>query len=184
MAYASLGELKAYLGITDTADDELLTQLIDMATAVIESYTRRVFVAYTKTRHYGPESINGPVLSLGEWLLSVTELKDGQGNVIPSEGYELLPKGGKRFWGIRLRPGWQWNCDREHDVTVTGSWGWSETPPPDIVLATLRLAAYFYRQKDAQVFDVTAAPGLGTITIPKGMPADVKLILDQYKEVG
>ena len=37
-----------------------------------------------------------------------------------------------------------------------------------------------YRQKDAQVFDVTAVPDAGVITVPQGIPADVKRILRSY----
>ena len=43
------------------------------------------------------------------------------------------------------------------------------------------MASYFYRQKDAQVFDVTATPELGTITVPAGIPADVRILLDPYR---
>jgi hypothetical protein len=44
------------------------------------------------------------------------------------------------------------------------------------------LAAYYYQQKDAQVFDTVAIPDAGVITIPSGIPADVKLILAPYRK--
>jgi hypothetical protein len=49
------------------------------------------------------------------------------------------------------------------------------TQREDAVQMTLRLAAYLYHQRDASVFDVTAIPDAGVITLPKGIPADVKL---------
>jgi hypothetical protein len=65
---------------------------------------------------------------------------------------------------------------------VAGDWGYSTTAPADIVQATLRLAAFFYRQKDAQVFDTVASPELGVITVPKGIPVDIRLLLDPYRK--
>ena len=73
-----------------------------------------------------------------------------------------------------------WEFDIDGEVSVLGAWGYSTSPPDDIVHACIRLAGYYYRQKDAQVFDVTAVPDAGIITIPQGIPADVKLILDKY----
>jgi hypothetical protein len=74
---------------------------------------------------------------------------------------------------------WQWDVDEW--VSVTGTWGYSATAPADIVRATTVLAAYLYRQKDSQVFDVTAVPEAGVITIPSGIPATVMKIIGRYK---
>ncbi len=66
---------------------------------------------------------------------------------------------------------------------MTGKWAYSTTPPDDIEHACTRLAAYMYRQKDAQTFDTTAIPDAGVILVPQGIPKDVKMILDHYKKV-
>ncbi len=91
----------------------------------------------------------------------------------------LIPRNAARHYAIVLPA----ESAAHKRYAITGLWGWSETPPPDIVHACVRLAAYFYRQKDAQVFDVTAFPDAGAITVPKGIPADVKAILDRYQQI-
>ena len=48
----------------------------------------------------------------------------------------------------------------------------------------IRMAAYLYRLKDSQVWDVTAEPAAGVITIPKGIPADVKLWIASNRRYG
>ena len=105
---------------------------------------------------------------------------DGDGNEIASSDYVLLPRNGPRYYTILLVRGEWTQADNGDVATVTGAWGYSTTPPADIVHACIRLAAFLYRQKDAQVFDVTAFPEAGVITLPRGMPADVRATLDQY----
>ena len=74
---------------------------------------------------------------------------------------------------------WEWDTDGW--VTVAGTWGYATTTPEDIRQAAVRLASFYYRQKDAMVFDVTAIPEQGVITAPVGVPADVKMIIARYK---
>ena len=184
MAYATVAELKTYLGISGTADDALLSDLLDRATAAIEAYTGRSFSATTETRTYGVEDIDDNALLLDGWLLSVTSVTDGSGDAIPSGGYILLPRNAGRYYAVRLKSDYDWECtDEDDEVSIAGTWGWSASPPADIIHACIRLAAYYYRQKDAQTFDVTAFPEAGIITVPRGIPADVRQILDRYREV-
>lgn len=51
---------------------------------------------------------------------------------------------------------------------------------PEIVKACYRLAAYYYRQKDSQIFDTTVVPQLGQIKIPGTMPRDICDELDRF----
>jgi uncharacterized phiE125 gp8 family phage protein len=183
VAYASLAQLKEYLGLTDSSEDELLTRLLEAATATIESYTGYFFAAQEATRYYTAEDAIHDTLLLGDIACSISQVTDGDGNVIPAEQYVLLPPRGPRYHAIRLvRGSWSPN-EAGYVARVTASWGWSLTPPADIVQACIRLAAYFYRLRDAQVFDVTAQPQEGQLAVPKGIPADVKAILDRYRRV-
>ena len=75
---------------------------------------------------------------------------------------------------------WEWDTD--YWVSVTGTWGYSATCPDDVRRACLVLAAYYYRQKDSQVFDVTAIPEAGVITIPQGIPATVTRVIAKYRK--
>lgn len=184
MAYATLVQLKGYLGISGTGDDTLLGDLLDRATAAIDAYCRRAFAASTETRYYGLDAVNGQTLLLDGDLLTITTLTNGDsdGTVLASDAYWLLPRNaGPPYHAIRLKSDYDWEQDTDCEISVAGTWGYSETPPDDIVHACIRLAAYYYRQKDAQIFDVTAVPEAGVITVPQGIPADVKIILDRYK---
>jgi len=198
MSYASLTLLKSYLGISVTTDDTLLTNLLTRAQQAIDSHCHRTFEARTETRYYRQEAVAiedafgydithevlnpvSDVLYLDDDLLSVTTLTNGDGTTIPSSGYWLEPRNdGPPYWYIRLKSAYSWEFDTDGEISVAGTWGYATTAPDDIVHAAIRLAAYYYRQKDAQVFDVTAMPDVGVVTIPQGMPADVKLVLQPY----
>jgi len=75
---------------------------------------------------------------------------------------------------------WQWETD--HEVMVSGTWGYTTACPHDIRRAAHVLASYFYRQKDAQMFETTAIVESGAIAIPQGIPATVDRVLQRYKK--
>ncbi len=185
MAYATLAQAKTELGISGTGDDTILQEKLDAATIVIERETGWVFEAATLTRYFDSEAVEGYVLWVGGDLVSVTTLTNGDDDSteIVTADYRLLPRNeGPPYYGIKMLVDTTttWEFDIDGEVSVLGTWGYSASPPDDIVQACVRLAGYYYRVKDAQTYDVTAIPGAGVITIPKGIPADVKLILDRY----
>ena len=176
-------------------DDDLLEDLIDRAEKAIDTYTRRVFEADTDTRYFERRHLDdsGFILHMDRDLLTITTLTNGDsaGTAIPNTEYWLTDANGGRnygppYHGIRLKidSTYSWEFDTDYWVSVAGTWGYSTTAPDDIVHATLRLAAYYYHQKDAQVFDTTAMPEQGVITVPQGIPRDVQRILDPYKRQG
>lgn len=184
MAYASLTELKSYLGISSIGDDTLLTALLARAQKAVESYCGRVFEQTSETtRYYRADAVQDDVLWLDDDLLSVTTLTNGDAVVISSAGYWLEPRNTTPYYAIRLKSTYYWTFDTDGEVSVKGRWGYSATAPVDVAHATIRWAAYLYRQRDAQVFDVTAEPSLGMITVPKGIPADVKVLLESYRRL-
>lgn len=185
MAYVLKAAVKTYLNIQEADDDNLIDDLIDRAQSAIESYTGWVFEAATLTRYFDSDAVVDSVLWVGGDLVSITTLTNGDDDatVITSADYRLLPRNaGPPYYGIKMLVDTTttWEFDVDGEVSVLGTWGFSASPPDDIVHACIRLAGYYYRQKDSQVFDVTAVPGAGVITIPQGIPADVKFILDRY----
>jgi len=191
MGYARLGALKTYLGIDhDTSgDDVLLETLLTQASKAIDTYTRRTFEAETETRYFEAADLDDNyTLVVDRDLLTVTTLTNGDDSatVIPDTEYWLTPRNRTPKQGIRLKADstYQWENDTDYWITVAGTWGYSADPPTDIVHACIRLAAYYYAQKDAQVFDVTANPEAGVITVPQGIPRDVERILGPYCRVG
>lgn len=187
MAYTDVEALKAYLGIDGSEDDALLDSLIGRAQAAIETYCGRKFEASASTTKYY-DVTGSRTLFLDDDLLTLTTLTNGDDEEIASTEYQLLPLNETPKYAIRLKQGstYNWESDSEGNtegvIEVTGTWGWSTAAPNDIIHATVRLAGYFYKQKDAQVFDTEAIPDAGVIMVPKGIPVDVRIILDRYRE--
>lgn len=187
-AYITLNDLRQYLTSAQftmsTGDDALLGTIIQAAQSQVEVYCDRYFAGSVGTRTYNRyvAAIRNQALYLDEDLQSVVTLVNGNAQTVPSGSAWLEPMNWPPYGLIRLQSSYVWTFNTDGVISVAGTWGYSLTPPADIVQATKRLAAYHYRNRDAQVFDVTASPELGVITIPKGIPADVKQILDDYRK--
>lgn len=193
MAYTTASQVKAYLGTTATADNTLLTNLITRAQAAIEIYTGRKFEHSSTgaTRYFTVgEDTYGRVLVLDEDLCGIDQIvtdADGTPTTVLTTEYVTYPRNIKPYYEIKLlsstTKSWTYTDDKENGVYITGKWSYSTDAPSDIVHACIRLAAYYYRQRDSQVFDVTAIPDAGVITAPQGIPKDVRMILDPYRRI-
>ena len=189
MAYASLAQLKSYLGIAtdETTDDVLLDALLKRATKMIDTYCSRKFEATTATRYYEMDAVEGDYLRLDDDLISITTLSNGDDSstTITSTYYWLWPRNsGPPYHSVRLKADQtthSWEVDTDYFITITGSWGWAATPPADISHACVRYSAFLYHQKDSGVYDVSVFPESGVITTPQGIPRDVRLLLDPYR---
>lgn len=193
MAYCTAADVKTYRGISGSGDDTLITALIARAQALIDSYTGRTFEASADTQRYLTVGVDtdGRMAFLPDDLCQITSVvtdADGDADSLTvNVDYITEPRSRTPYFSLKLLPNsdyrWEYTTNPEMGVLITGRWAYSITPPADIAHACIRLASYFYAQKDAQVFDVTANPELGTITVPKGIPADVKKILDLYRRL-
>ncbi len=188
--YATLASLKAALNIATTADDALLTDLIVRASRIIDRLTGTTFQATTATRKiWSPiiarDDIRQYVLLLPPgWLLAAapTAVSDGAGNVIPPA--DVIPQPAQApHHSLALAGGARWR-EREGAITITGAWGYSLTPPDDIVHATIRLAAWLYRQRDThqEVMYVQTLEG-GVVVPPARLPLDVTALTNHYRSV-
>jgi len=195
MAYTTIALVKAYLGITGAGDDALLTNLLDQACTAIDSHCQRTFSASAdSTRYYTVgQDTRGPDLYLDEDLCAITSVTnnadDGSGGTALTEGthYIGLPRNKTPYHVLHLLSSadtyWTYTYDAEAGIAVVGRFAYSTTAPNDIIHATERLVGYYFRQKDSQVFDVTAIPDAGVITVPVGIPADVERLLKPYKRI-
>jgi len=192
MAYCTLDDVKIYLDVEGIGDDGLIEDLIDRAQKAIDSHTDRTFEdpGADATRNFtvGIDT-NGSELIFDEDIYSITTVKnnadDGSGgDTVTDSEYITLPRNETPYYGIKLLTSssvyWRYTDDPEAGIKITGRWAYSSGAPDDIVQACARWAAYMYRQRDAQVFDVTAIPSAGVIQIPSGMPADVRILLNPY----
>lgn len=200
MAYVVYERLKRYLGSQsdEAVDDDLLQEFITFSEDYINQETHRRFEAFTGTRRYhvgtpaswgdrllSAETIDNPrELILDEDLLSITTLQDQNGaRTFAATDYVLLPTNEVPKYAILLIDDvWEWVDTPLEAVIVTGTWGWSTTAPANIAMATRRLAAFLYRQKDSQVFDTTAMFEGGVLSIPQGVPRIVQLIINRYRK--
>ena len=132
-----------------------------------------------------------PALAIAGTAITLTDDGTGThtivcgGTPIANTDFWLVPRNlGPPYHGIKLKSSegvyWQWDVDDE--VSVTGTWGYSTAVPYDIRRACTVLASYFYRQKDAAMYEVTAIVESGAIVIPQGIPATVDRILARYKK--
>ena len=191
MAYAQVSDVKLYRGIasTETDDDTLLATLIDAAQSAIDAYCDRTFDATaTSTRYYDAVAdIDGRRLYLDAECAQIVTITNGDGAVVASTSYTTVPRNQTPYREIVLKAGstvsWDYDTDPEDAITVRGRWAYGMTIPAAIGQAAVRLTAYLYAQKDAQVFDVTMFPDAGVMTVPQGMPRDVQELLRPFRRL-
>ncbi len=157
MNYATLTELRSYLGLaaSETADDSRLTSFLNWSTKQINSMSRRCDVRReTHTLDHPGEdtSLFKPIdspsdfisaltasnyytdgrLKLGDDLLSVETLTNGDATVILASKYLLLPNNLTPKHSIQLRVGsgvtWMRddNGGGKQCISLLGLWGWHD----------------------------------------------------------
>lgn len=189
MSYATIAQVQAYLDVA--GDDALIGEHLNAATTAIETYTNRQFQVQNNTTRYfdSCEDVEYLTLYLDHDLCEINSITNGDGTAVLAAQYVTNPRNATPYYSIKLKGSYslRWedddNGDSEDAIAISGKWGYSQVPPNDIEQACIRLASYFYRQKDSQVFDVTATPELGQLTIPQGIPADVRVMLNRYQRV-
>lgn len=186
MAIVTLSQVKDYVKISasTTQDDALIDRLITAAQTAIESYTRRRFEPTTATKLYDERATRGDTLFLDDDLLSVTSLVDGMGRTLTPSDYRLEPRNHPPYSMVRALEtvGETWVFDVDGEVAITGTWGWSATPPSDVVQATIRLTAWLYRQRDTSADqDRPIASDSGMLIMPSAMPKDIMQMIAPYR---
>lgn len=189
MAYCEASDVKTYLGISGNTDDLLIDALVERAQQAIDTYCDRTFEASADTDRSldAVADVDGRTLFVNDDLYSIASITNGDSVAVTAAEYVTEPRHFPPFYAVRLLASsdasWTYEDDPENAITISGKWAYSEEAPLDIVHACIRLAAYFYRQKDAQTYDTTASFELGILTIPKGWPADVKEALSRYRRI-
>lgn len=186
-SYATVAELKTYLGISTATDDTLLADILTRTKAAIDAYTGRTFLVSADTTKYldACKDVDGRTLLLRSDCCGVTTVTNGDTIVISSTYYVTEPRNQTPYYGLTLKSSsgytWTWNDDPENAITILGKWGYSETPPADIVQACLEWAKQMYRGKDSQTIEAAYAEQ-GLVTVQPGIPKAVKVLLDPYRK--
>ena len=185
MTYISLADLKLYLGITTTNEDDLLNDCISAAQKTIETKCGRVFeAAANTTRNFDAvRDVEGYLLHLDADLCAINSITNGDGLVVSSSNYVTEPRNITPYYAIRLKANssvaWTYSSSPEDAIAVSGKWAYSVTAPDDIAQACKRLAAWLYRQKDSsQDADRAIMSASGAVIMPSALPKDV---VDLYK---
>jgi len=189
MAYCSTPELKRYLGITGSGDDELLSELLASAQQIIETHTGKKFEASSDTTRYfdAVADVDGYKLFFDQWCADITSITNGDGESVSGSSYVTMPVNGEQYYGVKLLGSksvtWTYTDDAESAISVTGKWAYMVTPKDDIVQATKRLAAFLYRQRE-NANDVDRAVVVGNATVlPSQLPADVSRLIAPYRSL-
>ncbi len=176
VTYASLTELKAYLGILDTAEDPQLQDSLITASRSIEHICGRRFWPdqVATARLYNPrdsEVVNVDDFWTSAGLIVAADDTDSgtYGRVLTATDYVLEP-----FNGVNDgEPGWPYyrigatttswpnSRSRRPPIQVTAKWGWSAVPGP-IKQACVYLAEETFKMKGSP-FGVAASDIHGPI---------------------
>lgn len=192
MAYADTdADLKPYLDIAadNTDDDTLLDALLANAQAIINSYCRQTFEASGDTTRYFDPTVDavGRTLYLDAPLCAITSVTNGDSVAVSSGDYVKEPRNGTPWHALTLKSSssvsWTYTDTPENSIAIVGKWAYSATAPADIKQATVRLAAYLYRQRDNAVdLDRAVQTPSGTI-LPADLPKDLKTLLAPYRRL-
>jgi len=183
MSYATLAELKTYLGIptAETAHDALLTAQLAAAAGAIDAECGRTFVGVIATRRYGADRIEGQLLYLDADLFAASSVVNGDGSALLPDVYRLWPRNTLPAWALFACHPAIWRAYEGEEIVVNGTWGYSLTPPAQVVQATLRLAGFMYQQKDAQLgvaqLGVRGGRGFGSMLVSPELLADLQSLL-------
>lgn len=192
MAYATVTQLKQYAGIESGDHDVLLTDLISRAQKRIDEYCGFAFEASSDTSRtfdsadYPDGDTWGRALYFDTWCASITSVVNGDGTTITSTYYVTQPRNDAPYYAIKLKASsdYVWEADDNEDtedaITVTGKWAYSATAPADITHACLRLALWYYRQRDNSTDLDRPLLAEGVTILPSAIPGDVTEILDHY----
>ncbi len=198
--YATLAQIKNYLSISDSTDNDLLEDLIEAASRSIDrignrrfyadaSASARLYRAYSDVFVYVDDisTTTGLIVKVdenGDGTYSKTLTLDTDFIMDPLTASalgrpftQLTMVSNTESWPIfpgltqnGLRPG----------VQVTAKWGWPSVPD-DITVATLTLTADQYKRKDAP----GGVLGLGDLGVIRMSPVgrDVAQIVRAYKKI-
>ena len=189
--YCTVADVKLFLGIQENTDDTLLESLVKIATAIVNTQTRRVFIAPTddETRIYftdGRLSDDYLEMWIGDDIFSITSITNYDGSSLSTSDIFQLPINQIPKNHIRIKTSASKNFgygDIDEYISITGKFAYSATPPEDIKHAAIRLTAWIYRQKDGGGdLDRPLMTGEGTVILPAMLPRDVEIYLIPYRK--
>lgn len=189
--YCTLEQIKPYLSIESNEDDNLINDIIERATKIIENGTGRIFFCDTPTTEYYDyehyHNHRGEIY-FDKDLAEIVSITNGDDTLVTADKYVSNPNNFTPIASIKLKRNsniyWTFTDTPENAIAINGYWAYSKTPPLDIVHACIRLTTFLYRQKDNAVdIDRTIGMGDGMMIFPISLPKDVTTILKYYQRI-
>ncbi len=183
VAYCTPSDVRSYgrLNITSGDDDDVLTNVIDAVSLRIDQMHNLPEGGYAvsadSTRYYQYSDIHHGRLLLDMSCLSVTSLTNGDESAIPPAGYRLHPRNQGRKFFIELLSGYGWGFVTDGEIVVVGKFGYSLTPPPNVVEATAMWSASILKRYQAALQDATVNIELGQLIYSAPIPSQVIALL-------
>ncbi len=183
--YPGFQDVKQYLSITASNDDALIVGILKRAIRSFENLCGRGFLTASSTKKFsatGEEVVRwNHIVLRDDEVISISQIKI-DGVIVPSTDYYLTPHGIKLI--ISSDYAFSEYSDDPHDtIEITGIWGYEASVPDDVFGAIVRLAAWFYQQKDnALELDRSVAMANG-MALPAGFPKDVVEVARFYRRI-
>lgn len=171
--YLTRQELKSYMGLEGTAEDDLVDDAISSASREMERHTNRQFnnAGAASSRLYRAVSCESIAVddfwTTAGFILEVDTNGDGTWTVVDADQYELSPLNGMLngvpwvYWRIDMVGTTSLPLYRKACVRVTAQWGW-ETIPADVKQACKIHASDTFQLKDSRM-GVAGSDQFGTI---------------------
>ena len=178
------GTINSTGGTVTVSARTLLNDCISRAESEIDNYTRRNFAGSAGTIFYNrySQAVVNQALYITEDLHTLVSLTNGDSASIPVGSVWLEPRNsGPPYRLLRLKSSYVYVWNTDSDVIIAGTFGFSTVAPDAIKQAAVRLASYYFRLKDVGPGDVAGQSNMGEGQYPKGIPDDVKILLDKYR---
>jgi hypothetical protein len=206
--YCTLLEMKAYglpKAMNNPADDTTISLLIESASRVAETISRRKFYTGQAATHYFDTPLANQTPPVGNYLTSptnppvtimfdedlqaLTSITNGDGTVLDPSTYILKPYSGPPYNSVQLRPtsGVMWNTDDGDPlaaVSVLGTWGSTTSTPVDIKEAVMMVVKEAYNRRFGE--NMTSRSIIttgGVIVTPEDIPEKAMLVFLSHRRV-
>lgn len=176
----TLTELKTYLWITTTSQDDLLNLLKDWAIKFIKTYIWREIEAidYIEYKDWNWQTellLNYPVntltsISLNTWTLNIPVWE-----VVEATNYKLSNEIWKVFF-VSYLSRWFWNYKVIYNA-------WYTTIPWDLKLACLKLASKYYNTRTSDWISWESVNWDSINFWTTDIPKDIAILLNSYRDI-